>query len=224
MRIENVNAMSSLSDYPPGDNGCSAGIPPGLDREWLEGLLYCHSRMNANTNKILEVASFAYALIELLVEKGLITLKELDDRKIEVCNRLKQKFTERGMGMAVLDDNRNKYGLPGEKAVDCFSRLHLCKAICCRFGVALSRQDVEEGRLRWDPGQPYMIAKDEQGYCRHLDRKTFTCTVRDCRPIACREYDCRKDSRVWEDYEKRVLSPDAETLFSLEGRQGLRNC
>jgi hypothetical protein len=213
MRTANtIVTMKRTEDLPTGgpDQILSA---PGLSRDWIEGFLYCHSRMNANTNKILEVGSFAYALIELLVDKGLICLEELDARKLKVFDRLKHKFTERGMGVAVLDDDRNKYSCGTGKAVDCFRRLPVCKALCCRFGVALSRQDVEEGRLCWDPGQPYMIAKDKNGYCRHIDGQTLTCTVRDCRPIACREYDCRHDKRVWADYDKMILSPDAAALF-----------
>jgi len=39
--------------------------------EIAEGLLYTHSRANSNTAKLLEVSSFAYAVIELLAEKRL---------------------------------------------------------------------------------------------------------------------------------------------------------
>ncbi len=45
------------------------------------GLLYTHTRINDNTKKTLEAASFLYALIELLHEKGLISIEELDERK-----------------------------------------------------------------------------------------------------------------------------------------------
>ena len=40
-------------------------------------------------------------------------------------------------------------------------RVHLCKASCCRLPFALSRQDVEEGIVRWDLGQPYLIDQRE---------------------------------------------------------------
>jgi Fe-S-cluster containining protein len=212
-KANSIVTMKRSVDLPA--DGQEQAVPsPGLSRDWLEGFLYCHSRMNANTNKILEVGSFAYALIELLMEKELIRLEELDARKLEVFGRLKQKFTERGMGVAVLNDDRDKYTCGAGKAVDCFSRLHVCKALCCRFGVALSRQDVEEGRLRWNPGQPYMIATDDNGYCCHIDRETLTCTVRDFRPIACREYDCRHDKRVWADYDNMILSPESAALLA----------
>jgi hypothetical protein len=52
-----------------------------LREEVVQGLLYAHSRANANTTKTLKAASFLYALIELMSEKGLITVDELDERK-----------------------------------------------------------------------------------------------------------------------------------------------
>ena len=45
------------------------------------GLLYTHTRIHENTKKILESSSFLYALIELLSERGIISIEELDDRK-----------------------------------------------------------------------------------------------------------------------------------------------
>jgi hypothetical protein len=52
-----------------------------VQKDLSSGLLYTHNRINANTAKNLESASFLYALIELLIEKGLLTTEELDDRK-----------------------------------------------------------------------------------------------------------------------------------------------
>ena len=52
------------------------------------GLLYCHSRLNSNTTKLLESASFLYALIEVLEEKGLVRIDELEEKKREVATRL----------------------------------------------------------------------------------------------------------------------------------------
>lgn len=58
-------------------------------QEVTEGLLYAHSRISGNTTKSLEAASFLYALIELLSEKGLITVEELGERKRIVGKGLK---------------------------------------------------------------------------------------------------------------------------------------
>jgi hypothetical protein len=98
-----------------------------------------------NTKKTLESTSFLYALIELLSEKGLISIEELDRRKNQAAERLVKKFVESGMGLLYQDPEEDKYTFEHEAQVDCESRLHTCKAMCCKFPFALSKQDVEEG-------------------------------------------------------------------------------
>jgi Fe-S-cluster containining protein len=178
------------------------------------GLLYCHSRLNSNTTKLLESASFLYALIEVLEEKGLVKIDELEEKKREVAVRLLDSFLDRGMGVAMQEDERDKYTFSETVEIDCASRVHLCKAACCRMSFALSQQDVEEGVVKWDLGRPYLIAQDSDGYCRHLDRETNSCTVREQRPLPCRGYDCRRDKRVWVDFEKRIINPQLEEVFN----------
>lgn len=194
--------------------------PSVLRDEMAEGLRYAHSRANSNTAKLLEVTSFAYAAIELLAEKELIRIDELDARKEAVSRRLVEKFADRGMGVAAQDPEYDKYTFKETVKIDCESRLHLCKAACCRMRFALSRQDVEEGVVQWDFAHPYLIARGKDGYCRHLDRDTFSCSVHSARPVPCRAYDCRKDKRIWADFEKRIVSPDLKTLFRSAERPG----
>ena len=57
------------------------------------------TRANANTGNLLEIASFAYAAIELLAEKGLLEITELDERKKAIAGRLVKKFIKEGMGL-----------------------------------------------------------------------------------------------------------------------------
>ena len=90
-----------------------------LRNELAQGLLYLHSRANANTSKALEVASFSYALIELLNERGIITLEELDERKRIVGQRLVEKFAENGMGVALVKDEKDKYSYQNNVDIDC---------------------------------------------------------------------------------------------------------
>lgn len=182
--------------------------------EVVGGLLYCHSRVNANTSKILESASFVYALAELLAEKGVLELDELEQRKREIAERLLDSFLDKGMGVAMQQDESDKYDFSGTVDIDCASRVHLCKAACCRMSFALSQQDVEEGAIQWDLGRPYLIAQDAEGYCRHLDGTTKCCTVRDRRPLPCRGYDCRTDERVWLDFESAEINPALDQLFA----------
>jgi Fe-S-cluster containining protein len=184
-----------------------------LRNDVAAGLMYAHGRENANTSKVLEVASFSYALIELLMERGVISVEELDERKKQVGQRLAEKFTEKGMGVALTNDEQDKYAYEGAVEIDCENRIALCRGACCRLSFALTVQDLEEGHVRWDLGRPYMIRHDDDGYCHHVERATKRCGIYESRPVVCRAYDCRKDKRIWEDFENRVVSPDLEKLF-----------
>ena len=189
--------------------------------EFSSGLLYTHTRINDNTKKTLESTSFLYALIELLDDKGLITIEELDERKKQVAERLVQKFTESGMGLMYQEPEYDKYTFEHAACVDCQSRLPTCKAVCCKFPYALSRQDVEEGFIRWEFGRPYLIAHGADGYCVHLDRETYQCTAYDRRPVPCRGFDCKdnKKWKVWLDYEKSIINPElAEHIHQCNGK------
>jgi hypothetical protein len=102
----------------------------------------------------------------------------------------------------------SKYDFNHGSKVDCENRIHLCKAACCKLPLALSKEDVQEGAVRWELHQPYMIAHGEDGYCVHMDRHTHRCGVYDQRPIPCRGYDCSNDSRIWLDFENKVINPE----------------
>jgi len=104
------------------------------------------------------------------------------------------------------------YGDEDEKGVGvCFDdggRRKQCKAVCCSFIFALTKSDVEKGIIQWNPKRPFFIARDDDGYCPHLDRKTLQCTIWEDRPERCRNYDCRSDKNVWEDWDKGILNKD----------------
>jgi len=142
-------------------------------------------------------------LIDILVGRGVIN---------EGHRRLLAKARERArperprVRLRTLVD---KYEQP-VSAVDCESRVHLCQARCCTFSVELSRQDLEEGGLLWDIEQPYLLRREADGLCSHLDRTTKACGVYQNRPAACRTYDCRTDQRVWIDFDKRIPAPMPE--------------
>ena len=94
--------------------------------------------------------------------------------------------------------------------VDCESRLDLCKARCCKLVFALSFQDLDEGVLKWNYSQPYQISQKENGYCIYHGGDGKGCLVYKNRPVACRNYDCRNDKRIWVDFEKRIVAPEKE--------------
>ena len=111
------------------------------------------------------------------------------------------------------DDTRVRLGPDGNKhavevpPIDCASLLHLCKARCCRFTVALDFQDLDDG-LRWEYSRPYELKRRKaDGYCVHSQPGTLRCDVYTNRPSSCRSYDCRKDARVWEDFDAQRPAP-----------------
>ncbi len=82
--------------------------------------------------------------------------------------------------------------------VPCNQVLGECRARCCTFIFALTREEVAEGRIAWNREKPFFIARDaHDGYCPHLDRDSLRCTVWEHRPLRCRRYDCRDDAEVW---------------------------
>lgn len=181
--------------------------------EVAKGFLYAHSRANVNSSTLLEVASFSYALIEMLDERGLITIDELNQKREQVSKRLKEKFSQKGMGVALTAEEEDADGQSLNVEIDCENRLPLCHAACCRLRFALTVRDVEEGNVKWNLGQPYMI-RQVDGYCFHFDRGRQHCGIYEKRPFVCRAYDCRKDQRIWQDFDNRVISPEIENLVT----------
>jgi hypothetical protein len=190
-----------------------------LRKAIAEGLIYAHKRLDLNTSKTLEAAAFLYALVELLDEKGIIGIDELDDRKRVVGQRLIEQWRQSGNGVMLQEPEFDKYDFEQEVVIDCENRVHLCRAACCRLPFALSKQDIREGVIQWELGRPYLIDHRQDGYCCHLDKDSFGCTVHKYRPVPCRGYDCRSDGRIWLDFENKVVNPaiqQPDWPFSLE--------
>lgn len=115
--------------------------------------------------------------------------------------------------------NRVSLDLGGSKyetasaPVPCAELIPLCGGRCCTLSFSLSTEDLDEGVIRWDYGQPYLIRqRSSDGYCVHSDPNSRACTVHHYRPRVCRSYDCRKDKRVWIDFEQRIAAPMPEAM------------
>jgi hypothetical protein len=106
-----------------------------------------------------------------------------------------------------LDQGADKYEVTPVD-IPCEELIPLCGARCCTYTFSLSTTDLDERVIRWDYGQPYLIAqRASDGFCVHNHPTTRGCTAHAHRPRVCRTYDCRDDKRVWIDYEKRIPAP-----------------
>jgi Fe-S-cluster containining protein len=165
--------------------------------------------MNQENNK--DNKAILYSLVEVLISKGLIHLHELEEREKKIIQSFGQ--SDEQAPRVHLMETPNKYVQDNQVIIDCKSRLPICKAICCKFWFALSVQDLEERILKWDYSKPYGIAQDQDGYCVHLDRSNFKCTIYEHRPLICRTYECRNDKRIWLDFEKMIINPELPEVF-----------
>jgi Fe-S-cluster containining protein len=85
--------------------------------------------------------------------------------------------------------------------------LPICGARCCSLDVPITTQDLDEGIVRWDRANPYLLAQEADHHCTHLSRSGAGCTCYAHRPAICRSYDCRQDQRIWIDYAQRIPVP-----------------
>ena len=156
-------------------------------------------------------------LIEIAIAMG-----SLKPGHAELINKLRRRVEISRKGAVELASNNDKYTIEGEP-IDCESRLELCQARCCSFGVVLTRQDVEEGQLQWEIERPYRLPRNADGYCSHLGRDDAHCQRYEYRPATCRSYTCKEDRRVWLDFEARIPAPMPVTLIPLHRLTARRN-
>jgi Fe-S-cluster containining protein len=175
--------------------------------EILQGFLYSYRQLDVNALKVFEASANLYALLELLIAKGVIGIEELDQRRRGVEARLTKSFQEAEIGVAIQTPEIDKYALPEEPKVNCWERHSVCKSVCCKLVFSLAWQDIQEG-IRWNVGRPFICAKGADGYCVYLDRENHKCRIYDIRPAACRAFDCSDDSRIWADFEKMIINPE----------------
>ncbi len=113
-----------------------------------------------------------------------------------------------GPDRIAIDAGEPKYGVvPAD--IPCAELIPLCRARCCTLSFALSTLDLDEGIVRWDYAKPYLIRRRAgDGYCVHNDPASHACGVHHARPRTCRVYDCRRDPRIWIDFEQRIPAPE----------------
>ena len=175
-----------------------------------EGLRFLHTMTMQTKAIVIDTATKVTALIQQLIAEGKVGSDTLNARFKE----LKPQAEERDLQLYHIrvGDNVDKYKVADVPLIDCASIIPICQARCCKLTVFLSFQDLDEGKLKWDYGAPYILRRRAaDGYCVHneVTGNTRTCGAYHERPVACRAFDCRQDKRIWLDFEKRILAPEA---------------
>ena len=99
------------------------------------------------------------------------------------------------MGMAAVYGDEEDHA--PDAAIDCLSCITHCRAKCCTLVFALTKEEAGRGNLQYNKERPYFIARDDDGYCPHLNRESMQCDIWQDRPLRCRRYSCRNDKNVW---------------------------
>ncbi len=214
---ETPAAGAVRADLTPADAAPPEPDPGALDPDLARALVHVHDKIGLRIVADQQLTRHLYALTELLVGAGVVSLEELEERKKSLDQRMKPKARTRWGTAQVYEDVRDKYTLKSPP-IDCASRIDVCKAACCRMSFHLSRQDLEENQVRWDVARPFHIARRADGYCTHVDPADGHCRVHAHRPAVCREYDCRQDDRIWKDFDTCVPSDAVAAMPVLAGR------
>lgn len=201
--MSDENKAFSLSQTSP---ACNA--PASIREDLNAGLRFLHLMGMQTKLDLVDMVSTLFALIEELVESGQLDPQKLDERRAQFLEKEETRLKERAH--VQLADPIDKYSLDNLPQIDCQSRLHLCKARCCKLSFPLSFQDLDERIVDWDYSKPYQIRQGADGYCVHCDRINGCCNVYDHRPAVCRAYDCRNDKRIWIDFERGIPALESE--------------
>lgn len=189
--------------------------------ELLDAFRSTYERIGQATGRAKDAATYAFALAELLISRGVIGVDELENARRKVDERLNSEMRDDGLMINVLEDETDKYLAPAVEEIDCEARIPFCQGACCRLRFPLSEQDINERIVQWSPAEPYMNRRGVDGWCVHSDSTDRHCTVYAARPLVCRSYDCRNDSRIWEDFEGRVINPDLAALLTKIAEEGV---
>jgi Fe-S-cluster containining protein len=200
------------------DQPNSSPEPGGLELRALErqverGSMFNQAVFQKAFQRLSLVEGLLRELTEAVCEHGLLSPADLPGAvQAEIDSDAKEAERERDGNMVLRwpaiavreDPEEPELGEP----VDCASRIHVCQAVCCKLKFALSQPEIEAGDVKWDIGHPYIIRQNETGYCCHNDADTKGCTVYDRRPGVCSRFSCRRDERIWTDFDNMVLNQE----------------
>jgi Fe-S-cluster containining protein len=177
-----------------------------LEQQVERGNLFTHTALSKHSARINEIESFLYAVIDVLISKGIVPPEELTQTVKKVREEMLSNQEASYPGISLRVDNSNSEDfIP----VNCEERLHICKAVCCKLDFALNAEEVESGKIKWDLGRPYFIRHHTKTcYCTHNDPVTLRCNIYHQRPSVCKKYSCANDTRIWANFERMELNKE----------------
>ena len=174
--------------------------------------LFNHASLDRVASRASGIEAKLDELVELLREKGILADAELaapaaDAPEVRADPEVAEDLgAAAGVPWPTFALRDGSVAPQPAQEVNCAERMHVCHAVCCKLGFALTAQEVDAGKVRFDLGFPYMIRHDSDGYCTHNDRSTGSCRVYADRPGVCRHYSCANDERIWKDFENMELN------------------
>jgi Fe-S-cluster containining protein len=177
-----------------------------LERQVERGNLFAHTALTDQLVRTNEQAALLSGLIDYLIQQGVVQPAELK----AVVEAVRAEAVERRevatLGVAIRVDG--EAGGRPPVAVNCAERLHICQAVCCRLHFALTVEEIETGRMKWDLGKPYLNRQLQHGYCHQIDPDRKCCRIYADRPAVCRGYSCAGDGRIWKDFDAMELNQE----------------
>jgi Fe-S-cluster containining protein len=190
------------------EQGIKNEIMEELEQQLERSGFFTHSALSNQANRINEIESFLYGLIDVLISEKHIEKEAFEKIVKKVRDEILQKGEHFHAGIAIRVDGSEETKADDFVSVNCDERLHLCKAACCKLNFALSVPEIESGKVKWDLGQPYFIRQAKSGYCAHLNGGQCGCSIYHDRPKVCRQYSCATDKRIWKDFEKMEINQE----------------
>lgn len=200
-----VNALLAPPALPPKNDHPQLHDPAAADATRL-ALARLGADLSTTQNNELEQSIIVQCMLQVLMQKGFIRPTELDAVYGQMRDHMVELRQRQYQGPIVIPED---IAIDPALDLDCKAHHDACGAACCTtFHVFLTPDEARSGRYLWDLRAPYKLLADEWGTCVYFDRDTLGCGIWQERPKACRSFDCRQETRVWQDYPQRVLRTD----------------
>jgi Fe-S-cluster containining protein len=214
------NGTSNGSGHGTGRAELALAALAELDRQLERGSFFNQAVFQRGFSRLEQVETLLARLVDVLSAQGVVAPDELGFVTSESMNGESAPSLEEGgevpaaeageagivwPSVALRVDDPDEPLRAGVE-VDCGSRMHICRAVCCRLKFPLSCEEVDSGTVKWDIGHPYVIRHESSGYCTHNDTGTGCCRIYGDRPAVCRRYSCAGDTRIWTDFEGMILN------------------